>query len=274
MVKNGGGTPKDMMSAYEKNYGGANANRMQYRTHKEELRGPMCCCIPAKFILGASCVVTFILGLAVMSYTAFVYSSLDLGDHEGWEALLICIITCGVVVVGLSVVGVVAARTRGKCLLVTFFLSMAIIGGVVFGSIIYVGLESSRMDAYLQDNWEEVRGVFGTDVSRAEASEWLQQVAVGMGVTFGLLLLAIIISLGSSARLMGTGYTFVATNAAMVALAAVSVGIGVLSMGKFVPLVYILLFVSAALLFVAAVAGSCGAKNLNRECLHSSCVQW
>jgi len=268
MFRSGGNTPNDMMKQYERNYGGKGANRMNHDPN--EARGAMCLCVPAKFVLGVSCIVTFILGLCEMSYASYVYSVLDLTEHPGWQTLIICLIVTGLVVAGLSILGAVGARSRTRTLLTPFFLLMSIAGGVAFGSVIYVFVESARIESYLTDNWKDAKTLFGASVSRDEAEAFLRRAAVGLGVTFLLLLLSIVTSLGAATRLMGTGYTFVAANMGMVALAAVSVGVGVFSMGKLLPVVYILLFVSAAALLVAAFTGSCGAKTLNRECLAAS----
>lgn len=226
-------------------------------------RGAMCLCVQAKWVLVASSFTSFVLGLTVLVLGTILHSELDLSETGGWDSLIICTIVVGALVMVFSFVGLLAARSELRPVITFYFVMTAALGGLLFGGALYLWLESSR----IANNWEEVQTFFRTDVTRAEAEAIVTERMVAVGVTFALLLASIMCGLGASARMAGTGYTFVGVQIITLFLGVSSIVGGWFATDRVLPIVFMLLYASGSALAIAAVAGSCGAHRLSRECL-------
>jgi len=257
----------DMLDDYNKKYARKKGGVTSIRDTQMDA---MCLCVRAKWVLAASCILQFVLGLAVLGISSFVYNELDFSDTPAWAALLITCITLGTLVVIIAAVGLVGARSGSRPVIASYFLCEATLAGVTFGVAIYLWAESDRVGEYIDSHWERIQEMFETEVTQAEAEAWVRQQLVGAGVVFGLLLTSLLSGLGSAARMAGTGYTFVATCFTLGCIGVVSLGVGYIASGRVVPAIYILMYVSGAILIVFSITGAIGAAKLNRECL-STC---
>ena len=159
----------------------------------------------ARIVLLVMCFIQFVLGLAAVSVSSFFFNSLQFNPKtQGWHDVLIVSIVVSVIILFVSIVGAWGARAKARPLLTFYFLAMALLGGFIFGGAIFAWAQSSQISQYLDSHWAQIQDMFATERSKAEVLAFLRKQLAGISAVFGLLLFAILVGLGASARATGT----------------------------------------------------------------------
>ena len=169
----------------------------------EANQDPNCCCCRSTVVLIITNTVTFVLSLALIIVGAFINN-----EVKGWELRTFDIIGnlvlgLGVTIALVSVVGIMAGRTNARLLLFVYFMSILLVSYLLLLAVIWALVEGNKIDDWLDTHWEAVQRVLGTEVTREDAVELMQDylyAVVGVGL---LGLFTLLVALVSTCRLLG-----------------------------------------------------------------------
>lgn len=227
----------------------------------------------SRILLFVMCFIQFVLSLAAVSVSSFFFNSLQFSTKtQGWRDVLAVAIAVSVIILFVSIIGAWGARSKARPMLTFYFLAMALLGGFIFGCAIFAWAQSSQISEQLDLHWARIQEMFATDRTKEDVLAFLRKQLAGISAVFGLLLFAIILGLGASARVAGTAYVF-GGNSVMLLIYGVICVICAFTLRRAVlPAVWILLYSSGGMLAAAAIAGIFAAIQLNKGAFIASTV--
>jgi MFS family permease len=227
----------------------------------------------SRIVLFVVCFLQFVLGLAAVSVSSFLFNSLRFSNKtQGWHDVLAVAIAVSVIILFVSIIGAWGARAKARPMLTFYFMAMALLGGFIFGGAIFAWTQSNHISEYLDVHWAQIQEMFATARSKAEVLAFLRKQLAGISAVFGLLLFVIILGLGASARVAGTAYVFGGNSVMLLIYGTICVILAFTLRREVVAATWILLYSSGGMLAVAAITGMVASIFLNKGAFVASTV--
>jgi len=190
---------------------------------------------------------------------------------QGWELKTFDIIGnlvlgLGFIIAAVSVVGVFAGRTNSRTLLFVYFMSILLVSYLLLLAVVWALLEGDAMGELLDQNWEQVQKVVGTDASRDDVVELMQDYMYATSGVGGAGLLMLVTALVSTVRLLGLRAIAYSCLLSLAMLGGGCVYSGIASRGEVPTATTALLFGCGGVQVIVAICGLSAFKSLNREC--------
>jgi len=228
---------------------------------------PYCCCCKARHVLYISNTCTFILAIALVFAGGLMNNA-----TKSWELRLFDImgnlcVGIGCYIMATSLIGLVAARTKSRVAGFVYFLSISVVGAFFLLLIIFVAVEQQKVDAYLQENWDTVSEVLGTEVTFDEAEAIVHSYGMAFLVVAAIGLAALVATLVSAMRILGLRMIAMSQLLALGVLGAGMLTLAALTTGDLPPAMTWILYGCGAVQALCAFLGVIGFKNHHRECI-------
>mgnify|MGYP004170326013 CR=1 FL=1 len=172
----------------------------------------------------------------------------------------------GFIIAAVSVVGIFAGRTNSRTLLFVYFMSILLVSYLLLLAVVWALLESDAMEELLDQNWEQIQKVVGTDASRDDVVELMQDYMYATSGVGGAGLLMLVTALVSTVRLLGLRAIAYSCLLSLAMLGGGCVYSGIASRGEVPTATTWLLFGCGGVQVIVAICGISAFKNLNREC--------
>ena len=172
----------------------------------------------------------------------------------------------GFIIAAVSVVGIFAGRTNSRTLLFVYFMSILLVSYLLLLAVVWALLESDAMEELLDQNWEQIQKVVGTDASRDDVVELMQDYMYATSGVGGAGLLMLVTALISTVRLLGLRAIAYSCLLSLAMLGGGCVYSGIASRGEVPTATTWLLFGCGGVQVIVAICGISAFKNLNREC--------
>lgn len=262
-------------------------------------KDPNCCCCTSTSVLIFTNSVTFVLSLGLLIVGAFINNEVSVralpstiqtaravararthraqptaspsAAPQGWELRTFDIIGnlvlgLGIIIALVSMVGIFAGRTNSRTLLFLYFMSIMLVTYLLLLVVVWALLEGDAMGELLDGNWEQVQKVVGTDASRDDVVELMQDYMYATTAVGGAGLLMLVSALVSTVRLLGLRAIAYSCLLSLAMLGGACLYSGITSRGEVPVATTALLYACGAVQVLVAICGLSAFKNLNREC--------
>jgi len=267
----------DLFKEYDSGITSRTAQASRNKLENSSNKDPYCICCKSTSVLIFTNTVTFVLSLGLIIVGAFINNEIKGWELRTFDIIGNLVLGMGFFVAVVSIVGIFAGRTNARMLLFIYFMAILLVSYLLLLVVVWALLEGDDVAELLDrhsnsseghtSHWEHIQKVVGTDASREDVTEILQDYmyatsAVGLA---GLLML--LCALVSTVRLLGLRAIAYSCLVTLAVVGGACIYAGVTSRGEIPSATSWLLFACGAVQCIVALCGLAGFKNLNRECM-------
>lgn len=259
-------TTSNLFKEYNGNITSRTAKASRSADLDERNKDPYCCCCYSTSVLIFTNTVTFVLSLGLIIVGAFINNEVSGWELKTFDIIGNLVLGLGFIIAAVSVVGVFAGRTNSRTLLFVYFMSILLVSYLLLLAVVWALLEGDAMGELLDQNWEQVQKVVGTDASRDDVVELMQDYMYATSGVGGAGLLMLVTALVSTVRLLGLRAIAYSCLLSLAMLGGGCVYSGIASRGEVPTATTALLFGCGGVQVIVAICGLSAFKSLNREC--------
>jgi len=260
-------TTSNLFKEYNGNITSRTAQASRNALEDARNKDPYCCCCKSTSVLIFTNTVTFVLSLGLIIVGAFINNEVSGWELKTFDIIGNLVLGLGFIIAATSVVGLFAGRTNARTLLFVYFMAILLVSYLLLLAVVWALLEGNEVEVLLDQNWEQIQRVVGSEASRDDVVELMQDYMYATSAVGGAGLLMLVTALVSTVRLLGLRAIAYSCLLSLAMLGGGCIYSGVVSKGEVPTATTWLLFGCGGVQVIVAICGLSAFKNLNRECL-------